>query len=81
MKKLLSIFFFFIVINISHSSIAQVNIDSLWSVWEDTSQEDTIRLNCINSVIRKVYLFTQPDTAFQLAQLQYDFAELKNNKK
>ncbi len=81
MKKLHYILFLFVIISLTKQTNAQVNIDSLWSVWNDTSQKDTVRLTCINNIIRKVYLFTQPATAFKMAQLQYDFAASKKNKK
>ena len=81
MKKLHYILLLLAIIGLTKQTTAQVNIDSLWSVWNDTSQPDTVRLTCINNIIRKVYLFTQPDTAFKMAQLQYDFAASKKNKK
>lgn len=30
------------------TAIGQVNIDSLWTVWNDTTQPDTIRLKAID---------------------------------
>jgi len=59
----------------------QVNLDSLWSVWEDETQADTARLNTMHIIVRNGYLFTQPDSAFYFAQLQYDFAKSKGLKK
>ena len=72
---------FFIALFISFSSLAQVNLDSLWTVWNDSSQADTSRLKAMYKIIWDGYLFSQPDSAFYFAQLQYDFAESVNNKK
>jgi len=72
MKKILLIFLL-----VPLFTIGQPNLDSLWGVWQDESQKDTIRLGAIDQFIWKGYLFSQPDSAFHLAQLQYDFAEKK----
>ena len=61
--------------------IAQVNLDSLWSVWNDTTQADTNRLKAMKSIAWDGYLFNQPDSAFYFAQLQYDFALSVTNTK
>ena len=59
---------------------AQTSQDSLWAVWENTSQEDTSRLKAISKFTWKGYLFTKPDSAFYFAQLQYEFAENVSNR-
>ena len=58
-----------------------VNLDSLWGVWNDTSQADTNRLKAMHKIAWNGYLFSQPDSAFYFAQLEYDFAKSVNNKK
>ena len=55
----------------------QVNIDSLWQVWNDESKQDTVRYMAIESIIRDVYMFQQPDSAYYFAQLQAEFAKDK----
>ncbi len=77
MRKLLLLIF------ISFSGIclkAQTNLDSLFTVWQDPTQPDTTRLKAIDKFAWYGYLFTQPDSAFYYAQLQYDFAESKGIK-
>ena len=64
---------FFIALVISFSSLAQVNLDSLWNVWNDNTQPDTNRLKAMNKIALDGYLFSQPDSAFYFAQLQYNF--------
>ncbi|MCP4176854.1 MAG: tetratricopeptide repeat protein [bacterium] len=61
--------------------IDQINLDSLFNIWHDEKQEDTIRLKAIQRITKKAYLFTQPDSAFYFAQLQYEFAKKKGLKK
>jgi len=56
-------------------ALTQVNIDSLWTVWNDPSQQDTTRLKAVYKMSWDGYLFSQPDSAFYFAQLGYDFAE------
>jgi len=50
-------------------------------VWNDESQADTNRLKAIHKFAWSGYLFTQPDSAFYFAQLEYDFAKSKGLKK
>ena len=59
---------------------AQINLDSLWSVWSDPSQVDTNRLKAMKSIAWDGYLYSKPDTAFYFAQMLYDSA-LKTDKK
>ena len=66
---------------LSFSSKAQVNLDSLWGVWNDKTQPDTNRLEAMKSIAYDGYLFSQPDSAFYFAQKGYDFAEALDNKK
>lgn len=76
MKKLLPLLFLFS----SFLSYTQ-DVDSLWGEWSNPENPDTFRLQSINTIIRKTYLFTNPDTAFKLAEMQYDYADsVKNGK-
>ena len=61
-------------------AFAQVNLDSLWAVWNDASQPDTIRLKAIQNVAWKGFLHSKPDSAFRLAQAQYEFAKERGLK-
>ena len=61
-------------------SFAQTKADSLWGVWEDTSQADTNRLDALHLYIWEVHLFYNPDSAYYLAQVLYDYAEERENK-
>jgi tetratricopeptide (TPR) repeat protein/serine phosphatase RsbU (regulator of sigma subunit) len=78
MQKL---YLFFIAIFIGFSSIAQVDLDSLWGVWNDHSNPDTNRLKAMHEIAMDGYFYSKPDSAFYFAQLQYEFAESVNNKK
>jgi serine phosphatase RsbU (regulator of sigma subunit) len=57
---------------------AQINVDSLLSIWQDETQPDTIRLNAMNSIVWDNYLFHNPDSGFYFAQQQLDLATAKN---
>ena len=58
-----------------------VSLDSLWGVWNDKTQPDTNRLKAMKKIAWDGYLFSQPDSAFYFAQLQYELAEATGNKK
>ena len=62
------------------TTASAVNLDSLWGVWNDKSQPDTNRLKAIGDIAWDGYLFSQPDSAFYFAQLQYNLAETSGNK-
>lgn len=70
-----------LIILISHVAFGQVNIDSLLTIWNDTTQPDTIRLKAIDDLAWDGYLYSQPDSAFYYAELQYNFAKEKGLKK
>ena len=53
---------------------AQINIDSLWGVWNDKEAPDTTRAQAIYKITREGYLFSKPDSAYFFAQKLYDFA-------
>ena len=78
MQKL---YLFFIALFISLSSLAQVNLDSLWNVWNDNTKADTSRLKAMKNIAWYGYLYSKPDSAFYFAQMQYDFSKSVNNKK
>lgn len=81
-KKLLkkSVFFsLFILLNII--SQAQVNLDSLWGVWNDETGSDSSRAQAMLKIAGEGYLYSHPDSAFYFAQMLYDFAKEKGIKK
>ena len=79
MKKRLTLLT--ILIGLGLFSIGQTNIDSLWRVWNDRNQPDTTRLKAMHSISWYGYLFSQPDSAFYFAQVQYDYAKSRGQKK
>ena len=78
--KYLRIIFFTCFLLLFSGLKSQINFDSLWSVWIDKTQSDKNRLKAIKTIAWDGYLFTQPDSAFYFAQLQYEFAQSVNNK-
>ena len=56
-------------------SFGQINKDSLWAVWNDQSQHDTIRLSAIHDLAWKDYKYTNPDSAHILLLQHYDYAK------
>ncbi len=78
MKNLL--FILFLLFQKQTLVVAQ-NMDSLWTIWEDSTQPDTNRLMALQIYAWDGYLYTQPDSAFYFAQLQYDLAKSKGLKR
>mgnify|MGYP002725483633 CR=1 FL=1 len=60
---------------------AQVNLDSLWGVWNDDAAPDSNRVQAMHNISWKGYLYSQPDSAYYFAQKLYDFARSKGFKK
>ena len=80
-KNLLKKSFIVFIILISYVSQAQVNLDSLWGVWNDETKPDTSRAAAMSEIAWNGYLFSQPDSAFYFAQKSFDLAEKINSKK
>jgi class 3 adenylate cyclase/Tfp pilus assembly protein PilF len=69
-----------ILINISGLSLcAQVNLDSLYAVWQDPDQTDSIRVDAYFTYIWNGYLFSNPDTAKTLAEALHLYAQNQNS--
>lgn len=66
---------------LSLSLKAQTNIDSLYTVWQDKTQQDTTRLIAMYKFAWEGYVYSKPDSAYYYAQLQYDFAKSKGLQK
>ena len=66
---------------IGFSSSAQINLDSLYQVWQDKNQEDSARFKAMESFAWDGYLFTKPDTAYILMEELKVLAQQKENKK
>lgn len=58
----------------------QANLDSLWNNWNDRTKADTSRLKAIDLIIGKVYMFSQPDSAYYFAERQWELAKSSNNQ-
>lgn len=58
---------------------AQVNTDSLWSIWNDTSRPDTTRLTAIQNMAWQI-MFTDPDSGRVLGKMELVFAEKRGDK-
>jgi len=55
------------------------NLDSLWTVWNDTNNVDTIRMMAMDKISWDGYSFSKPDSAFYYAQMLFEFAEITGN--
>lgn len=60
-------------------STSIANQDSLQSVWNNHLNKEEIRLNALHQMIRNV-MFSNPDSALQLAKIEYEFALAIKNK-
>jgi len=60
---------------------AQVNLDSLWGVWNDEAASDSSRAQAMLKIASEGYLYSHPDSAFYFAQMLYDFANEKGIKR
>lgn len=62
-------------------AFAQVKQDSIWAVWKDVKQADTVRLEALHFIAYNIYSFSQPDSAILLSKVEYDFAKEKKQPK
>ncbi len=49
--------------------------DSLWQVWENEHEQDTVRLNALESYINDYYIYNFPDSAYMLYQKHLSLAQ------
>jgi len=80
-KTLIKSAFFLFILLVSIFTQAQVNLDSLWGVWNDETKPDSSRTLAMHKISWNGYLYSNPDSAFYFAQILYDFAEKKGVKK
>jgi adenylate cyclase len=59
----------------------QTRPDSLWAVFNTTSNHDTIRLRALSQLCSTTYLTLKPDSAIITAEIQLDFAVKARNDK
>jgi len=57
------------------SAFAQQQSDSLYTVWQDESRTDSVRVKAYKDYIWNGYLFSDPDSAYILAEAMYAYAE------
>lgn len=72
--------FIILFLSLPFSGTAQDKLDALWAIWNNSHVADTIRINAMQEICTDWYLFSQPDSAFYFAQLQYNFALEKGEK-
>lgn len=68
---LLAIITFF---SASHILSQSTNLDSLYSIWKDQGESDSIRVEAYKMYIWKGYMYTDPDSAYILAEELHHFA-------
>ena len=78
--KLFRIFILGFLWSISFSFLAQINLDSLYSIWKDTSHAQGKRLESIDALIFGLKS-SFADSAISLSESMYSLAVACNNKK
>ncbi|MCF8371198.1 MAG: tetratricopeptide repeat protein [Bacteroidales bacterium] len=80
MKKAIFLIATFFVLSFAQQAFAQ-NLDSLYSIWQDQSQHDTVRVQAFSSYIKQGFLFSNTDSAFILAEELVVFGQEKKYPK
>lgn len=57
------------------------NTDSLWTIWNDPSNADTVRIKAMADIVWDGFLYSDPDSAFVLAGMQLAVAESNQDKR
>jgi tetratricopeptide (TPR) repeat protein len=69
-----------LLLHFTFGSFAQVNVDSLWGVWSDSSRPDTIRLKAIADLAWS-QMYNNPDSTALLANLGIEYAQNVENER
>ncbi|NND32935.1 MAG: tetratricopeptide repeat protein [Saprospiraceae bacterium] len=59
-------------------AFAQGKTDSLYNIWEDQMQVDSVRAIALKEFIYQNFFYSQPDSALILADVLFDFSEKAN---
>lgn len=78
MSKIILIF---ILCSLKIISYASINKDSLWMIWNDESNSDSIRFKSINQLSKQGYIYSNPDSSLYCSDLQFELAIKTGNKK
>ncbi len=60
------------------NTLAYTNLDSLWQIWEDPSQADTIKCKAIDDLIWDGLMYSNSDSAIVLGKIFYAYAIKQN---
>jgi CHAT domain-containing protein/tetratricopeptide (TPR) repeat protein len=73
------LFFGFGIFSKAQSSLPKNEADSLWSIWKNAELSDSLRLKALNHYAWNGYLFSNPDSAYYFAEIEYIFAKENNS--
>ncbi len=59
----------------------QANLDSLFSIWNDHTNSDSVRLTTMNEYVWSKYMYEQPDSAYYYLQQMQEVAIANKHKK
>ncbi|MBX2893138.1 MAG: tetratricopeptide repeat protein [Saprospiraceae bacterium] len=68
------------VVGLPNRSLAQSKTDSLWAIWSDAGQHDTVRLKAIQELAWSM-MYSHPDSTELLARMELEYAWKINSKK
>jgi tetratricopeptide (TPR) repeat protein len=64
----------------SSISIAQRSLDSLWTVWNNNTRVDSVRMQALYEICRDYYAYSRPDSSLLLCDRLYKMAEARRMK-
>lgn len=67
-----------LILSISGLSLRAQNLDSLYTLWQDNSQSDSLRIIAYKDYIWKGYLYSAPDSALILIQALHSYGQAHN---
>ena len=76
----MKLFLAFVLVCTTVLSSFSLNHDSLFSVWNDTSIADDLRMKSLSDIIWGNYLYSQPDSGYFYSQMLLDQATITKNK-
>ena len=77
MKKSLKITLLILLVFTGNCLKAQTNLDSLYTIWEDRAQPDSIRVNAYEKYIVYKFMLKRPDSAFSRIDSLYQFSKTR----
>jgi serine phosphatase RsbU (regulator of sigma subunit) len=70
-----------LLLYILNFAYAEINTDSLWQIWSNNANADSLRFDALDKLVWDGFLYSNPDSALNLSTIQYNYAKEQKQPK